>query len=256
MDMLSERLIAYFATFSPELLLVLGFLICMIFILIAFRYFGSYGLVCYSVVAVIIANLQVLKMGSFSYVSGQVPLGTIVFTTLFTTSDLITEHYGAALAKRTIYLTFLIQIFVILSMMVTIAHPEHVVLHYPGINGKASPVQVGLNALFTPSSRLFIASIIAFMVSQHLDISIFSFLKKRHGKNLLWLRVNLSTFTSGLIDNFIFSTLVWITLAPEKTSFTTVVIYFVGFSQVIRVVTSLLSTPLLYLSYRLKAHDL
>ena len=248
MDIIFTKLIGYIETFSPELLLVLGFLICMVFILIAFRYFGSYGLVCYSVIAVIIANMQVLKLGKFSYINEPVALGTIVFTTLFTTSDLITEHYGAAQAKRTIYLTFLMQIFVMLSMLVVIAHPE--------INEQTSQVQSGLQALFTPSLRLLVASIIAFMVSQHIDISIFAFLKKRHGKSLLWLRGNVSTLISGVIDTFIFSILAWIVLADKPLSFTTVLIGFIGFSQGVRMITSVLSTPLLYLSYRFKAHDL
>lgn len=240
-------LIKYLEMISPGLLLFLGFLICIGFILIAFRYFGVYGLVCYSVVAVVIANMQVLKLGVFPYIDEPVALGTIVFTTLFTTSDLITEHYGAALAKKTIYLTFCMQIFVMLSMLVVIAHP--------GIED-SSQVNAGLQVLFTPSLRLLMASIIAFVVSQHIDINIFAYLKKRHGQNLLWLRGTVSTLVSGLIDNFIFSVLAWIVFSPIALSLNIVLIGFVGFSQIIRGVVSILSTPLLYLSYRLKKHDL
>ncbi len=248
MDTIFTQIIKYLATVSPELLLALGFFACMVCILIVFRYFGSYGLVCYSVVAVIIANMQVLKLGVFSYINEPVALGTIVFTTLFTTSDLITEHYGAHLAKKTIYLTFLLQIFVIFSMLVVIAHPE--------VDAQTSEVQCGLQTLFTPSLRLLIASIISFMISQHIDISIFAYLKKRHGKNLLWLRGNVSTLISGTIDTFIFSILAWIILAPTPIAFTTVLVGFIGFSQSVRILVSVLSTPLLYLSYRLKSHDI
>ena len=248
MDIILTTLIKHLAAFSPELLLAFGFLICMVFILIAFRYFGKLGLVCYSIVAVIIANMQVLKLGMFSYIDEPIALGTIVFTTLFTTSDLITEHYGAALAKKTIYLTFLMQIFVMLSMLAVIAHPE--------VDEQTSQVHAGLQALFTPSLRLLVASIISFMVSQHIDIGIFAYLKKLHGKNLLWLRGNVSTLISGLIDTCIFSILAWIVFAPSPLSFTTVVVGFIGFSQLTRALVSILSTPLLYLSYRLKPHDL
>lgn len=248
MDNLFTDVLKYLGSLSPELLLILGFLICMVSIMVIFRYFGSYGLVCYSVVAVVIANLQVLKLGVFSYINEPVALGTIVFTTLFTTSDLITEHYGANLAKRTIYLTFLIQIFVIVSMLVVIAHPE--------VDGKASEIQAGLQNLFTPSLRLLISSLISFMVSQHIDIAIFAYLKQRHGKNLLWVRGNLSTLISGTVDTFIFSILAWILLSPTPIAFTTVLVGFIGFSQAVRMLVSILSTPLLYLSYRIKNHEL
>lgn len=233
---------------SPEVLLMLGFFTCIAFILIAFCYFGAFGLVCYSVLAVTIANIQVLKLGVFSYTQEPIALGTVVFTTLFTTSDLITEHYGADLARKTIYLTFLMQIFVMLSMVFVIAHPES--------GGQTSPVHQGLEALFTPSLRLLIASLIAFGISQHIDIGIFAFLKKRHGKNFLWLRGNASTLISGIFDTVIFSVLAWIVLAPHPLPFATILIGFIGFSQILRAAISIFSTPLLYISYRLKPYDL
>lgn len=245
----------FFATFiktlellSPEVLLIFGFFTCIVFILLAFYYFGAFGLVCYSVLAVTIANIQVLKLGVFSYTQEPIALGTVVFTTLFTTSDLITEHYGADLARKTIYLTFLMQIFVMLSMVFVIAHPES--------GGQISVVHQGLEALFTPSLRLLIASLMAFIISQHIDISIFAALKKRHGKNLLWLRTNASTLISGIFDTVIFSILAWIVLSPRPLPFTTVLIGFIGFSQILRAFVSIFSTPLLYLSYRLKPYDL
>lgn len=250
MDTFLTETIKCLGTISPEILLVLGFLICMVFILISFRYFGSYGLVCYSVVAVVIANLQVLKLGVFSFFNEPVALGTIVFTTLFTTSDLITEHYGEKLAKKTIYLTFLLQVFVMFSMLVVIAHPE--------VGAQKSNVQTSLQTLFTPSLRILVASIISFMISQNIDISIFAYFKNLHGKNLLWFRGNVSTLISGTIDTFIFSILAWIILSPTPIAFTTVLVGFIGFSQGVRMLVSILSTPLLYLSYRLKDknHDL
>ncbi len=248
MDNFFANLIQTLALLSPEALLALGFFTCIVFILLSFRFFGAFGLVCYSVLAVTIANIQVLKLGVFSYMSEPIALGTVVFTTLFTTSDLITEHYGANLAKKTIYLTFLMQIFVMLSMLFVIAHPES--------GGQTSLVHTGLETLFTPSLRLLIASLIAFIISQHIDISIFAALKKRHGRNLLWLRGNVSSLISGLFDTFIFSILAWIVLAPNPLSFSTVLIGFIGFSQILRVFISILSTPLLYISYRLKPYDL
>jgi uncharacterized integral membrane protein (TIGR00697 family) len=248
MDGFFANLIKSLEILSPEVLLILGFFTCMAFILLAFRYFGAFGLVCYSVLAVTIANIQVLKLGVFSYIQEPIALGTVVFTTLFTTSDLITEHYGAALARKTIYLTFLMQIFVMLSMVFVIAHPES--------GEQISAVHQGLETLFTPSLRLFIASLIAFGISQHIDIGIFESLKKRHGRHLLWLRGNVSTLISGIFDTVIFSILAWIILAPNPLSFTTVLIGFIGFSQLLRAFISIFSTPLLYISYRIKPYDL
>lgn len=248
MDNFFANSIKNLALLPPELLPAIGFFICTIFILFAFHYFGAFGLVCYSVLAVTISNIQVLKLGTFSCIQEPIALGTVVFTTIFTTSDLITEHYGADLAKKTIYLTFLMQIFVMLSMLVVIAHPES--------GTQKSLIHTSLEALFTPSLRLLIASLIAFIISQHIDINIFAGLKKRHGENLLWLRGNVSTLISGLCDTFIFSFLAWIIFSPTPLPFSTVLIGFIGFSQMIRIFISIFSTPILYISYRLKPYDL
>lgn len=247
MDEFFLKSIEILAQFSPEALLSLGFITCIATILLSFRYFGLIGLVCYSVIAVAIANIQVLKLGTFSYINEPIALGTVMFTTLFTSSDLITEHYGPDLAKKTIYLSFFMQIFVIVSMLVVIAHPEpsHV----------KSTIQLGIESLFTPSLRLLMASLISFVISQHIDINIFAALKKRHGKNLLWLRANLSCLISGFFDTVIFSILAWILLSPTPLSFSTVLIGFIGFSQALRILISILSTPILYISYRLKHYD-
>lgn len=247
MDTFFLQIVSIFQQINPELLLLLGFIICCIFMMLSFYCFGVIGLVCYSVVVVLIANIQVLKLGVFSLFNEPVALGTVVFTSLFVASDMITEHYGARMAKRAVYLGFLMQIFVVVSMLPVIAHPNG--------NGSDQVIQNGLEVLFTPSLRILIASLISFVVSQYIDINIFSALKAYHGKKKLWLRANVSTLLSGLFDTFIFSFLAWIVLAPNPLPFNTVLVGFVGFSQVIRVIVSFISTPLLYLSYRLKPHE-
>ncbi len=248
MDQFFVHSVQILGRLSPEILLCVGFFTCICFILFLFRFFGAIGLVCYSIAAVIIANIQVLKLGVFSWIEEPVALGTVVFSTLFTTSDLITEHYGPSLAKKTIYLSFVVQIFVMFSMLVVIAHPE--------LGSSKSHVHQGLEVLFTPSLRLLLASLIAFVVSQHIDINIFSALKKLHGRNFLWLRGNVSVLISGFFDTVIFSLLGWIVFAKTPLPLNTVLIGFIGFSQVIRIFVSFLSTPLLYLSYRLKPNDI
>lgn len=248
MDYLFLDIINSLKNLSPEFLLFIGFLVCCLFIILSLRFFGLIGLVCYSVIAVIVSNIQVLKLGKFSLFNEPVALGTIVFTSLFITSDIITEHYGAKNAKKSVLLGFFMQIFIIFTMLPVIAHPETL--------DKPSAVQNALETLFSPSLRILIASIFSFVISQYIDISIFSFFKKQHGQKLLWLRANVSTFISGLFDNVIFSLLAWIILAKEPLPLNTVILGFIGFSQAVRVIVSVVSTPLLYLSYKFKPNEI
>jgi uncharacterized integral membrane protein (TIGR00697 family) len=247
MDTFFLEIIGLLQQLGPELLLLAGFFVCCIFMMLSFYLFGATGLVCYSVVAVLIANVQVLKLGAFSFLDEPIALGTVVFTSLFVASDIITEHYGSGVAKRAIYLSFLMQIFLMISMLTVIAHP--------GGNAESQIVQNSLEVLFTPSLRILVASLISFVISQYVDINIFAAFKRYHGRKKLWLRANISTLLSGLFDTFIFSFLAWIVFAPSPLSFKTVLIGFVGFSQAVRMIVSVISTPLLYLSYRLKPNE-
>ena len=56
-------------------------------------------------------------------------------------------------------------------------------------------------------SRFFIASMIAYLVSQYFDVWIYSRIKRLTKNRFLWLRNNLSTILSSLLDNTVFSLL-------------------------------------------------
>jgi len=60
---------------------------------------------------------------------------------------------------------------------------------------------------FTP--RFVFGSLFAYLISQTFDVWFFHFIKKRtHGRHL-WLRNNLSTMTSQIIDTLLYSLVVW-----------------------------------------------
>ncbi len=67
--------------------------------------------------------------------------------------------------------------------------------------------------IFTPSLRILIASLISYLCSQWLDITIFNRLRTLTNGKFLWLRQNVAMFMSGLFDNFMFSWLAWMCLS-------------------------------------------
>ena len=56
-------------------------------------------------------------------------------------------------------------------------------------------VQESLSNVFTPMTRFFIASMIAYLISQYFDVWFFNYLKQALSGKSLWLRNNLSTIT-------------------------------------------------------------
>jgi queuosine precursor transporter len=220
-------------------------------ILMLWRFFGKDGIYLYNILAVIVANIQVLKVAPSILTGEPLALGTLVFATTFLTSDIITEHYGTNVAKRGIKLSFFAQIIVTVLMLFTLAYPSPGgVTGFDNNRSLIDLVQASLYTLFTPSLRILTASLTAYYISQWVDIKIFKALKDYTGEKLLWLRYIGSTLISGLIDNIIFSLLAWVILSPDPVSFKTLFFTYILGTYLARIIVSLTSTPIIYMTYR------
>lgn len=224
-------------------------------ILLLWRFCGKEGLYMYNVIAVIVANIQVLKITSISFSPEPIALGTLLFATTFLVSDILTEHCGTKTAKTGVMLSFLAQIIVTIIMLITLAYPS-----LGGVTGKDSDkllidgVQVAMYTLFAPSLRILIASLTSYYICQQVDILIFKALKDLSNKKMLWLRLNVATLISGLLDNILFSTLAWVILSPNPVGFNTLIFTYILGTYAARVLVSITSTPIIYLSYKLRTH--
>ncbi len=224
---------------SNETLSIGVFFVCIIAILLLFRLFQASGLFVYNALITVIANIQVLKMAQFNFSPEPVALGTVTFATAFLASDILTEHYGKDVAKQGVWLSFSAQILIVVLMVLTIGHSP--------IDNDTS--HQAMETLFLPSPRLLIASLSAFALSQLFDIMVFKKLSQiTHGK-MLWLRTNVSTILSALLDNIIFSTIAWMLLAPNPVSWYTLIYTYILGTYFARVLVSVMSTPVIYLSY-------
>ena len=244
-DLLILPIANYLQSLSGEMLSIISFAIGVAVMLLMFRLFGLVGLYVYSSTATITANIQVLKLMTFASMSEPVALGTATFSTIFLCNDIITEHYGAAAAKKNIWLSFTTQILITITMVIAIGFKTYG-------NDQAHDA---ISTLFLPAPRLLIASLVAFVVSQLFNINIFQAISKFYKEKMLWLRSNVALIVSELIDNIIFSTLAWVILAPTPVSTTTLIYTYILGTYILRVIFALFSTPVIYWSYRFKPEE-
>src|ERR1700679_1491336 len=101
-----NQLIAGGQALGGEWLSVVLLLVLYSTILGLWRFFGIQGLYLYNILAVVIANIQVLKVSPFFLSPHPVALGTMLFSTTFLVSDILTEHHGTRIAKKGIILSF------------------------------------------------------------------------------------------------------------------------------------------------------
>lgn len=69
---------------------------------------------------------------------------------------------------------------------------------------------------FTP--RFILGSLLAYYISQRFDVWVFHAIKQKTGGKRLWLRNNLSTMSSQLIDTSIYTLVVWWSIVDIKTA--------------------------------------
>ena len=229
---------SYLSSLNTLVLWFIMLLFCFSSILVFLKLFGYVGLYVYSALAVIIGNIQVLKTVDFFYSPEPVALGTVLFASTFLCTDILSEHFGREKARKNVLIGFSSFLFMTIIMLITIGFR-------PSVNDWA---QDSLANIFTPMSRFFIASMIAYLASQYFDVWIYSTIKKITKSRYLWLRNNLSTILSSLVDNTIFSLLAWIILNPDpETLYNVIMIYIFG-TYVLRIFIAFLDTPFMYLS--------
>jgi len=222
-------------TFAVWLIMLL---FCFSSILVFLKLFGYVGLYVYSALAVITGNIQVLKTVDFFYSPEPVALGTVLFASTFLCTDILSEHFGKEKAKKNVLIGFVGFLFVTIIMLITIGFK-------PSANDWS---QDSLANVFTPMSRFFIASMIAYLASQYFDVWIYSAIKNITKNRYLWLRNNLSTILSSLVDNTIFSLLAWIILNPNPETFYNVIMIYIFGTYTLRILIAFVDTPFMYLS--------
>jgi uncharacterized integral membrane protein (TIGR00697 family) len=231
-------IVEFMKTLPAEVLALFTFVSCAVSILVLFRVFGAAGLYLYNAVIILVANIQVLKMTTFWFSPEPVALGTVSFATTYLVSDILTEHYGPTVARRGVWLSFAGHILMTFLMIVTLGYTVPA----------GDKIQDAMVALFTPSFRIFIAGLLAYAISQLLDISMFDWVGRLTHRRWLWLRTNVSTLLSGLLDNVLFSVFAWVILSPTPISMYSLIFTYILGTYFSRALVALLSTPVIYLS--------
>ncbi len=246
-----NALIGFLNGLAPEFVWVLMLLICFATILLLLRAFGEVGLYIYVAVAVIGANIQVLKAVQFSVYSDPVALGTILFASTYLCTDILAEHFGRRAARRAVWIGFSALLFFNVTMILNLGFAPLTAEQAGQTMAWALPTHDHMSALFTPAPALFAAGMIAYFTSQFHDIWLFQLISRLTNRRHLWLRNNASTWVSALIDNTIFSVLAWVVFAADPIGWQPLVFTFILGTYLLRLLIALVDTPFVYLARHL-----
>jgi uncharacterized integral membrane protein (TIGR00697 family) len=167
-------------------------------------------------------------------------IGILPWPVVFLTTDLINEYFGEKGVKKLSYITACLIAYAFIILLLAILVPAA-----KGI----SPVNDSqFYAVFGQSMWIIAGSIIAFLVSQLIDVTVFWFFKNRTGERKIWLRTTGSTVVSQLFDSFIVLGIAfWL---PGKINFDTFLSSaIIGYTFKLGI--AILLTPLIYLGHHL-----
>lgn len=224
-----------------ELLLLGSVIIIYGAVLFAYRIFGKVGMYVMTVVATILANIEVLLL-----VDGfgmEQTLGNVMFASTYLVTDILSENEGKKSANKAVWIG-------VFTSVIMLAFTQYWMLYTPSANDWA---REHISAIFNTTPRLLAASFIGYVISQRFDVWLYhkwwNFTAKKTGdsKRFLWLRNNGSTLISQIINTIIFNFIAFFGVYNIKT-FISIMIS----SYVIYIFTSLLDTPVVYIARLMK----
>ena len=120
-----------------------------------------------------------------------VPAGVLAYPFTFLATDLICELYGKKRAQTLVWIGFFMNFFMLGLMTL-----GNYLQDAQGISGATST----FDSVYTFMVGNVIASMIAYLIAQSIDVRMFHFWKRLTKGKHLWLRNNLSTTVSQLVD--------------------------------------------------------
>lgn len=165
-------------------------------------------------------------------------VGILPWPIVFIATDLINEYYGRSGVKKLSLITasLIVYAFVILFFAMSV----------PAAKGISVVTDDQFTAVFGQSMWIIVGSVIAFLVSQFIDVSIFWLLRDKTGGKMIWLRSTGSTIVSQLIDTFIVAGIgFWLPGKVDTITFINMAL--TGYT--VKLVIAIVLTPAIYIGH-------
>ncbi|MCK5588732.1 MAG: queuosine precursor transporter [Candidatus Pacebacteria bacterium] len=208
--------------------LLVTFSIATFSVLIGKKYGVIYPTVIFAGLSVL-ANILAVKLVTIGeYV---VPAGTFVFITTYLITDLVSEIWGKKESRNAVWAGFYLNIVAVVSIYIAIQWPTAVFA-----------IEMGdmFAQVLGGTWRIITASMIAYLISMHLDVTFFHMIKKWTKGKHLWLRNNLATIPANAIGATVFVLIAFWGVVPNVWS----MILTLAIAQSVMV---LIDTPFVYL---------
>ena len=192
---------------------------------------------------IVLTNIIGVKL--FEVNSVTLTTGIITYPLTFLITDIVCEVFGKKRASLMVVMGFFASLLSLVFINLAVMLPGSEVwinnsLGYSSIKD----MQNAYESVFTLPGFLITASMLAYLVAQLIDVRISHYLKKLTNEKKLWLRNNLSTMFSQLIDTIIVNSIfLYFGLNLDWD----IIIKIIIASYLFKIIIALLDTPLVYI---------
>lgn len=171
-----------------------------------------------------------------------VPAGVIAYPFTFLATDLISELFGRKKAQLVVWVGFAMNFFMLMLMSI-----NHWLPNAAGVSGGVSLFE----GVYEFMVLNVVASMIAYLVAQSVDVRLFHFWKKKTRGKHLWIRNNGSTMVSQLVDSTAILSILYIAgnLGDSINTVGALVILIIN-SYLFKFFFALFDTPLFYVGVK------
>lgn len=146
------------------------------------------------------ANLSFFGESGLSFT---LTCGVLLWPLEFVITDIINEFFGPKAVKRISYTAIILITYAFIMFYLSIHIPSADFWIGSGKDKGIDNMQNAFDGIFGQGLWIIIGSLVAFLVSQLVDVYIFQKIKKRTGNKMIWLRATGSTLVSQLVDSYI-----------------------------------------------------
>lgn len=177
------------------------------------------GIACFFVANALIAEAIGTKLFSLEKLFGFHPVnftlfgqsglsftltcGVLLWPLEFVITDIVNEYYGPKAVRRISFTAVILISYAFIMYYAAIGIPPSDVWLGSSAKQGVENIQTSFQAIFGQNMRIIIGSLVAFLVSQVVDVTVFHKIKKITGDKHLWLRATGSTLVSQLVDSYI-----------------------------------------------------
>lgn len=146
------------------------------------------------------ANLSIFNVENLSF---NLSAGVLLWPVVFIMTDIINEYFGKKGVRFLSYTAAGLIAYAFLMVYFAIQlSPADFWIERTTTNGVVN-MNSAFNTIFGQGLWIIVGSLIAFLVGQLVDVTVFHYFKSKTGEAKIWLRATGSTLVSQFIDSFV-----------------------------------------------------